>query len=171
MAVTKTDIVNRFNAIVRNGLTPAAGTAVWYSGNSPQDPGNINLGARAEPGKIASEVPGAALMASAVFNVLHGFAMEYTRVRMGRIFYLTDAAPLQYGPSLTALHPRLALYFPIPGGQREPGIQINATQLDAFLVNLRNQVNAIRSGAAYTFTIIACHNSCHSACHGSRGRR
>lgn len=175
MAITKTDIVNKFNAIVRNGLAPAAGTAVWYMGSAPGNASDPSLGPRAEPDKAASDVPGAALMASAVFNVLHGFAMEYTRVRQAEILLLTDSTTYSsFGTSLTALHPRFALYFPIPGGQREPGLQINEAELDDFLEDLRDRVNVIRNGTEYTHTITAvpvCHTSCHGSCHGSRGRR
>lgn len=190
MAVTKATIAAQFNSIVRNALnTPAPGAAPWFAGNVPGVPdvaGSIpgdgqaqiqshgHLGARAEPGKSAADIPGAAAMSSSVFNVLHGFAMELTRVRRAQyVVYLGNSAV--YATNTAALHPRFALYFPIPGGQVEPGTVVTLADLNTFLGNLRSAVQNIRTNPAYlhtlTATAAACHSNCHGSCHGSRGRR
>lgn len=173
--VTKTDIINRFNAIVRNQLYYIGSAQAYYGYVPGIGDGNIinhhTLGPQAEPGKSAGDIPGVGAMASAVFNVLHGLAMEYTRVRQMRYMLATDAAPLQGGPYYTALKSYHALYFPIPGNQREPGTYVDSSDLDAFLYALRDAVNDRRQNSAYEHNIAACHASCHSSCHGSRGRR
>ncbi len=203
MAITKADIAARFNTLIINALnTPTAGTAPWYSGNVPFSgtiapiPAGVpranmeasdQLGPQAEPLKTAADIPGTNLVCVTLFNALHGLAMELTRVRKSQFifYYGSPFVPVGHvdynsnpttimGRSTAALHPRFALYFPIPGGQRDPGTAITATALDEFLDDLYEQIQHIRSDDIYMHTITAtasCHSSCHSSCHGSRGRR
>jgi hypothetical protein len=180
--VTKQQIVDKFNSLVRDQLNPPAGNAPWYAGNvtgtyGAQMSNHQDLGQRSEDPKSAGDIPGTGLMASTIFNVLHGFAMELTRVRKARFIYIISSTPPVVYTSpvtvVTALKPRFALYFPIPGNQREPGTPVNSGELDSFLVALRNEINLRRTddNYAHTFSTGVCHTSCHSSCHGSRGRR
>jgi hypothetical protein len=118
------------------------------------------------------------VMATNIFEILHNFAMEMTRVRRARNTHLVDnrsdsqanhSVPGSW--TLTALHPRHALYFDIPGGHRNFGTPVSASAIDSFLNQLRIRVQDIRNGQDYGFEIISCHSSCHSSCHGSRARR
>ena len=180
MAVTKADIATQFNTVVRNALTtPAPDAAPWYLGNvtgTPTPPVSIQndpqLGPRPEPGKSAADIPGLAVTSASVFNVLHGFAMELTRVRRMKYILYTDnpMSPI-VATNSAALNTNLALYFPIPGGQVEPGTIMTLLQLNNFLNNLRAAVQNIRTSNAHMHTVAACHSSCHGSCHGSRGRR
>lgn len=119
--------------------------------------------------------------ASVLFNVLHGLAMQMTRVRRVRFIFGVSwiqwlggtAHPVMYTTS-AALVPQQALYFPIPTGNLPTvGDTVNLVRLENFLRQLRDQVNNIRRGASNTHIsdIYMCHSSCHTNCHGSRSRR
>ena len=165
MAITKAEIAEQFNTLVRdNLLTPVPGTAPWYKGNVPgvqnitgvgsgvpsaAIQNHIQLGPRAEPQKTAADIPGT----------------QY-------VFFFNNLAV--YATSSAALSPNLALYFPIPGGQVEPGTVITLDLLNDFLDELHSTVQVIRTSDNYLHTwgsTASCHSSCHSSCHGSRGRR
>jgi len=190
MTLTKSVIVAKFNSIVRDSLnSPSPSQAPWFQGHVPgvgdvfgtpsghaqaEIQSHFQLGNRNEPGKSVSDVPGAAAMASTVFNVLHGFAMELTRVRRARYVYYYNSQAV-YSTNTAALIPAMSLYFPIPGGQREPGVVITEADIDNFLVSLRNAVQDIRTNDYYIHTLTAtCHTNAPPPpppCHGSRGRR
>lgn len=174
--VTKQYIIDRFNQIVMNGLAnPPRSGASWHnsSGGAVDNASTINrsdLGPQAE--NYQTTFPPNELAATTVFNIVHAWAMELTRVRKGKLVLSTDSpgSPTISSDSV-ALRRELSLYFPIPGGQREPGSFISSPDLDSFLGQLRDQVNSIRNSNTYMHTFVSCHSSCHSACHGSRGRR
>jgi hypothetical protein len=184
-AVSVANVIARFNATVMANVAPNRGAATWHIGAFPwsdiRDPQRLDhLGNVAEPDKtvanytaVGGEAQGA-MASSVVFNILHQFAMELTRVRQARIIYFQTngyTPSLTHATALTALNPNLAIAFPIPH-QPVPGESIDDTIFGTFLANLVNRVNAIRSDAThYQHTFVACHSSCHSSCHGSRGRR
>lgn len=181
--VDKNYVVGRFNALVRDQLTPNLGNATNYYGNVPgaSQSAIINhnqLGSRAEPGITTGEVSLAAAdtgttTANCIFNLLHNFAMTYTRVRQGKWVYVAGGVATEGTQALTALKPSLAVYFPLPEIPPKTGEPVVAQDIDNFLDLLRIKVNAIRTDYAYlhVFGAFACHSSCHSSCHGSRGRR
>jgi|GEM_PF-7046133 len=179
----KAYVIGRFNTIVVNGLSPARDTATWHSSNEPSSlSGNLApldplikfdpLGPQTEGVKSVSDLPPEDLAASVVFSILHRFAMEYTRVRNAEVWYRTpnDTTATMGSTALTAFRTDLALTITIPSYPAIGSI-VSATDLDNFLTTLRDRVNAVRSGNAYTSAILSCHSSCHSSCHGSRGRR
>lgn len=171
--INSTDIINRFNTIVTNGAN-MLNNATWYSGNFPNGTDG-RLGNRWEGTKSAGQLTAATqnqLNSTIVFNVLHGFAMELTRVRRVEAWHRTDTAPLHGGKQLTALNSNFAAYFPIPF-QPIVGERVTDLDLDNFLTSLRNEVNKVRttSNDNYKIDIVTCHNSCHSSCHASRNRR
>ena len=171
--ITAADVINAFNTIVRNAA-PSISSAPWYSGNFPNAPANTELGPLAEVIHTAPEVGSlGALLSVSVFNVLHGFAMELTRVRVAEAWHRTDGAPVYGGAQLTALNSGFALYFQIPAVTGMPGLGFNitSTAMNNFLSQLSAAVNTRRSSTAYLHTIVSCHTSCHGNCHGSRGRR
>ena len=169
MPLSNATILAQFNAIVRNTL-PSLSAATWYEGVHPRVPGNTQLGARTETSQAAASL-GLGTYDHIVFNVLHGFAMELTRVRLSESWFRTDGAPIYDGQALTALNPGLALYFAIPGGQPTPANETTLANLNNFLTLLRSQVVDRRTSAAYVHRMVTCHSSCHGNCHGSRGRR
>jgi putative component of membrane protein insertase Oxa1/YidC/SpoIIIJ protein YidD len=178
-ALTPTDVINRFNTIVRSAASQIDG-ATWYTGNFPSEANGLNggtdpvpsrLGARAEVTHTAADInPPGQFASTIVFNILHGFAMELTRVRKVHAWHRTDAAPIDGGTQTTALNSKFAAYFPIPL-QPTIGSSVDDTQLTTFLGLLLTEVNKVRTGIAYTVDIVTCHNSCHASCHGSRSRR
>jgi hypothetical protein len=176
-AITAAQIISRFNTVVRNAA-PAFSAAAKYYGNFDWAPWHWKLGPQAEVTHTDSDIinpPGAppggvAITAATVFNLLHAFAMELTRVRQGQSIHLTNGGPLASGYAYTALHPREALYFQIPF-QPIPGEPITSARLETFLSALSAQVNVRRSDNTFNFEVLSCHSNCHSACHGARGRR
>lgn len=183
--LSKQEIVDRFNSMVANQLTVPRGSANWHSGNQPLNlvgnRGRPNptitgnpFGARAEPLKAVSDLPSGNLVASVMFNVLHRFAMEFTRVRRAQVWQRTGTGANTatfLGENYAALRTDLALSLDIPN-HPDPGAPVNSAQVDQFLTALRNRINAKRStDANFMMAIMSCHNSCHSSCHGSRGRR
>lgn len=169
MPLSNATILAQFNSIVRNTL-PSLNAATWYAGVHPRVPGNAQLGASTETSQPEASL-GAGVYDHIVFNVLHGFAMELTRVRLSESWFRTDGAPIDDGQALTALNPDLALYFAIPGGQPAVANETTLANLNNFLTLLRNEVTARRTSAAYVHRMVTCHSSCHGNCHGSRGRR
>lgn len=164
------DIIARFNSMVRNNVS-GMDSATWYAGNFPNQPWESRLGPRNEASHSAAEISAVGqLAATVVFNILHGFAMELTRVRTVQAWHRTDAAPINGGAAMTALNSNFAAYFPIPY-QPTVGAVVTDAILNTFLTNLRNNVQTIRTSGAYTIDIVTCHSSCHSSCHGSRSRR
>lgn len=178
--VTKQFVIDRFNTLVRSNAH-RIDSAVWYIGNHPRTISNGALGipnvlgARAEVVHGANDIPGS-MLASTIFNVLHSFAMELTRVRKTRSLYLqtTNGTTVIHndGIQVTALQSEVALYFPIPGGQRDPGTPVDSSSLESFLTDLQTKVNDIRTNeGVYLYNMFSCHTSCHSSCHSSRSRR
>lgn len=167
--LSATDIMTRFNTIVRANAIQIS-SATWYAGNFPSA-SSAKLGARSEVTHSASELAASGyLAATVVFNILHGFAMELTRVRRVQAWHRTDAAPINGGAAITALNSNYAAYFPIPY-QPIIGDPVTDAELVTFLGLLRNAVNNIRSSSAYEIDVVTCHTSCHSSCHSSRSRR
>ena len=165
------EIVNQFNLIVRNNAY-LIGIAPRHSGSTPGG-ADSRLGSQSEILHNASELDGRGyLAATVVFNILHAWAMELTRVRRVHFFHLVNASYEDRGRDLTALRPEYAVYFPIPY-QPAIGAPVTALNLNTFLNNLRTEVNKVRSTnvAAYEVDIVTCHSNCHSSCHGSRNRR
>jgi hypothetical protein len=182
-------IVSMYNTQVRNQAS-FVGSAAWYEGAAnfyPLAPGNVispfgrpgdsqKLGPRAEPAKLPTDVlPSIAqgqMLSTVVFNMLHGWAMELTRVRRVRAVHLryhTRAAE-SVTIETTALNARYAGYFPIPVHPM-PGDLVTDTDLTTFLTALRNQVNLMRNTDLYGMDVVTCHSNCHSNCHSSRNRR
>lgn len=179
--VTKQYIIDQFNRIVRTNA-PRIDNAVWYRGNTPRpvvatNPFSIPnvFGARAEVVHDVGDIRGQ-LLASTIFNVLHAFAMELTRVRKVRCIYFSTndgvVTITNDGKNIAALQSELALYFHIPGGQRQPGTLVVQSELNDFLRDLRDKVVSIRNDeGVYMYNVVSCHTSCHSSCHSSRSRR
>lgn len=171
--ITSADVINAFNTLVRDAA-PSISAAPWYSGNFPNNSGNSELGPRTEVVHTAAEVGAlGAVLSVTVFNLLHGFAMELTRVRATEAWHRTDGAPVYDGSQLTALNTGFALYFQIPTvtGMPGSGFVITSAAMNTFLSQLSSAVNSRRTSTAYLHTIVSCHTSCHGNCHGSRGRR
>ncbi len=185
MSISKTDIINKFNSIFRAGLSPAAGTATSYYGFVPGSPSttisyHADLGPRAEPPIGSAQIPTSAekgvIMANSIFHVLHNLAMEYTRVRQAKWYYLNAASVFSEGTwTLTALHPNFALYFPLPSDSvPNPGTPVSVSDIDDLLEDLRDMVNERRTDSlkyGHHYGGSACHSSAPPTCHGSRGRR
>jgi len=185
-ALTSAFIIGRFNTIVRSAA-PSLNSAPWHAGAIPgQNTTDLvawasveltDYGSQSEnPARTAADIDLAAqgvYTSSAVFSVLHRFAMELTRVRRVRAVRFTNnsgAANLDQAYNTAALQPRLALSFPMPATPAV-GTVITSSDLDTFLNALSVEVNARRSNDAYKHTIATCHSNCHGSCHGSRGRR
>lgn len=170
-------VMSRFNAVVR-AAAPYLNSAPRHSGSFPQmgTSGYVNdsrLGSRTEISHSGPDLgTGGQLVASVIFNVLHGFAMELTRVRKTHAFHFTNTGPIDGNIATTALNPNFAAYFPIPS-YPAPGDVVNLSQLETFLSALSTRVNAIRNDPtnSYVVDIVTCHGNCHSACHSSRNRR
>jgi hypothetical protein len=168
--LSASEILARFNSIVRNQAS-AIDNATWYAGNFPEAPLESRLGPQNEAVHSAAEISSMGqLAATVVFNILHGFAMELTRVRLVQAWHRTDAAPIDGGLQRTALNTNYAAYFPIPY-QPTVGEVVTDAILNSFLSNLRDRVNIVRDSGAYAIDIVTCHSSCHSNCHSSRNRR
>lgn len=166
------DIISRFNSTVTYTLT-YFNSAPRYSGNFPNGGVDSRLGSPSESAKTVGDLTAASggqLASTIVFNVLHGFAMEMTRVRRVQAWHRTDALPLDGGVQTTALNSNYAAYFPIPN-QPLIGEQVNDATLTSFLNDLRLLANTVRTSDSYKIDIVTCHNSCHSSCHSSRNRR
>jgi hypothetical protein len=173
------------------------GGAVWHQGAFPntavKDPKLAEvLGDPAQPAfteanydalaGAGTAAPGA-MAASAMFNVLHNWAQQLTRVRAARLVYFSTAGAVvttTTGAALCALKPELALSFPLPVSAANPmalpGDQMKASGgMESFLNSLSARITAARTlgaaGYSTQFTFVACHSSCHSSCHGARGRR
>lgn len=170
--LTAADIISRFNTTVTFTLSQFS-SATWYSGNFPNGGVDSRLGSRSESAKTVGELTsatGGQLASTIVFNVLHSFAMQMTRVRRVQAWHRTDVAPLDGGVQTAALTLNYAAYFPIPF-QPLVGDQVDDTTLQSFLDNLRTSANNVRTQDSYKIDIVTCHSSCHSSCHASRNRR
>ncbi len=194
--LTHTQIVTKFNTLIKNLLnspaSTATGLATYHTGNRPPatfTTTDARLGNRAEPPKSPADFVAASggatsdLTGTVVYNIMHAWAMELTRVRRVTFVYGVGNAVgggngpnnVQVIPGSAALKPAYALYFPIPV-QPVVGATITETQFDNFLMQLRVRVQEIRTGlvgasAEYRTEIYACHSNCHSSCHSSRNRR
>lgn len=175
MAVTKTYVVDKFNEIViTSPPLPAFNSAPWHAGSPPAGYSGSDLGSQTENMLSVGEIPGEVL-ATSIFNILHNFAQKLTRVHKARFVFgrsvgSTNATTQTY--NIAAFNDFYTLHFPLPIPQPQPGEGVIGAALDAFLTQLRTEVQNRRdnpSGMAQT--IYACHSSCHSSCHGSRGRR
>lgn len=181
--MTKADIINRFNTLVRNQLSPSLDNAPNYYGSVPSSAqfaviNHKDLGSRSEPPMTTGDLTLAAAdngvqVANCIFNLLHNFAMSYTRVRQAKWVYITGGVATEGVMALTALKPSFALYFPLPENPPLTGLPVSGQDVDEFLDLLRIKVNAIRNDGNYMhiYGVFTCHNSCHTSCHGSRGRR
>ncbi len=164
------EIVARFNSIVRNSA-PHISRAPRHRGNFPRRPDDPRLGPQEEVTHSAADLANKGhLAATIVFNILHGFAMELTRVRRVQAWHRTDAAAINDGVEVTALNANFAAYFPIPV-QPLVGEVVTDAFLTGFLNSLRIKVQEIRTQPNFTIDIVTCHSSCHNSCHGSRNRR
>ena len=181
------DVVAQFNSVVMSGLNNR-GTALWHKDSFPntvvKDPHlPDNLGPQSEASMAVADYtnivgtggePGT-LAAAVVFNIVHMWAQQLSRVRMGRLIYFSTVgyvATVTSGSQFTALSSTLALSFPFPSPPM-PAYNASPTagDFDTFLRSLRDRLNLIRGDANYQQTFVACHSSCHSSCHGARGRR
>ncbi len=178
--VTKTSIVNEFNSRVVQYLRDNAslGTAVWHSGNQPFTPSQpSHFGSQTEPGdRTETDITVNGLTPTNIFNIIHGWAMEMTRMRTVRAYtYMTNMSGRQIGtPSTssqsraTAMSDHYMKYFQLPISQPDGGTMMNWEDLQDFMDLLKLEVKAIRDSSV---DLYGCHSSCHSSCHGSRGRR
>lgn len=180
----KQDVINRFNAIVTNQLTVSANRAdLWRYGYVPGAPGTIPtspvLGNRNDPTPSINDLPpaGTNTYIYAVFNSLNALAQRFASVRRARWrYYVTGASPYLQAEAVHYAHVSAGYSMAgwigagVPAGT---GNYAYWSQLDPFLVTLRDQLNNVRTNPAYEVLMeyVACHVSCHSACHGSRGRR
>ncbi len=208
---TKKDFIqNRFKALVRDHVRISG---VWHAGNHPHqgeggsagvvlDYGAAGLGPQHEPEIPSNSSETQSLdtglqVGPTLFNVLHGFAMRLTRIRLGRSYFShsPDSGGTQCymddGLQIAALDPKLALYFPLPSrttrltdltnadeesvynpdNQPLQGESLRAQELDIFLENLRTRVIQLQQGRLQSYTMVSCHANCHSSCHRSRSRR
>lgn len=178
--VTKADIVNEFNSrVVANIVQLSAGQ--WHAGTPPY-PNADHVGAQAEPGnKTETDITVTNLVPTSVFNILHGWAMEMTRMRRVRALRLrtSNTSNPQWSVTneqlggvgntpYTSMSEDFIRYFPIPGGQPNGGTPMNWTELQNFMDTLKDRVNDIRNSLV---TLQGCHSSCHGNCHSSRSRR
>lgn len=180
MTVSKQYVIDRFNTIVKSYITSFAqfSSATNYAGSVPVNgsfSGHADLGPRAETNFTTGNIPGD-YVSSNIFNILHNFAMEYTRVRQANLAYFvnvsyTNTSNYSQNIGRTALRADFALYFPIPAGAPNAGQTITAAQIDSFLASLRDAVYQRRTSSSYAHTLFSCHSNCHTSCHGSRGRR
>ena len=184
-------IIQRFNTAC------GIGAPVWHQGSFPNTavmdpslPGSLGSPAQAAftqgdydflAGAGTSDV--GKMAASVMFNVLHNWAQQLTRVRIARLVFFSTVGSVpttQAGAALCALKPELALSFPFPvaavgSALPSPGdYALAAGGIDGFLTALSAKLSIMRnpaSAAPYQHTFFACHSSCHSSCHGARGRR
>lgn len=94
-------------------------------------------------------------------NVTASGGPAATSERRSGISYMTDTYASFYGNG-----------FPEPssGSNVSSGNVINASQLNTFITDVKNQYASLRA-VTFEASYSVCHNSCHSSCHGSRGRR
>lgn len=181
MPVTKNDIINKFNTLFRAALAQPAGSATNYAGHvtgspAPNITNHPDLGSPSEPLKYYSDIPPQAgtgiELSTSIFNILHNFAMEFTRVRQARWIYITGPSTHSEDTTyrLTALKPQFALYFPIPEYPL-PGEIVEALDVDDFLRDLRSEVDSRRSSSTFGHIFAVCYAAAPPPCHGSRGRR
>jgi hypothetical protein len=187
-ALTPADFVARFNAVVAGPI--AGGSPAIVSSTVPLDAGTTTMpviagtwtrhfydvGPGAEPVFVAGMIPafngeGAII---AAFHILHRFAMQLTRIRITRHFYVYTTTTFTVNEAASrrmALRAGLELYFP-PPPVPIAGSNITMLELNNFVAALFNDVNTRRNNAAFAHvTLSSCHSSCHASCHGSRGRR
>lgn len=179
--MSKNDVIAKFNSLFRAALDLPAGSAQNYYGSVSGSPhSNISthsdLGQRNEPVKVVTDIPAqadrGAFLSTTIFNVLHNFAMEFTRVRQARWIYIVNATTFSEDPNykLTALQPRFALYFPVPEHPL-PGTVVQDHDIDDFLQDLLYQVDQRRASTSYGHIYAVCYSAAPPPCHASRGRR
>jgi hypothetical protein len=178
-ALTNQQILDRFNSLVRTPIVTSLPPT--FSSAAPPNPAGRgltdgDLGPAAEPVFSTSALPaGGEGAITAVFYILHHWAMQLTRIRRAKVFFIVgwaaNTVPVQ---ATVALKSGYELYFPIPTVPAS-GTSITSAVMDNFLSSLKVAVQKRRDGTEGLFHNIiyytACHSNCHSNCHGSRGRR
>lgn len=109
-----------------------------------------------------------------IFDTLHNYARQLTRVRNTVWTYKRNPGPDELGPATPALAAlSISHIYNLLPKPPEPafavGTKISTADIDVFMTNLKANLDAYR--AANPVTITMCHSSCHSSCHGARGRR
>lgn len=175
--IDKAYIVERFNAVVRDGLSPGVNGARWDSGNRPWPcafvGGHGVWGPRNEPNGVSeADIPDTKVVAN-VFAALNTIAKRFAYVRVVSYSHtITGNLGYTIADSGTA---HVSAGYGAPGSVGDPGPGVGqvvrAADLENFLQTLRGQVNAVRGSYAGIEACSHCHASCHASCHGSRGRR
>lgn len=110
---------------------------------------------------------------TAVFNAIHGFANQLTRIRMTDAYYNTNGTYNYVGSGSTALNTTYETTIPRPldpsglvQGEKVSLSSISPGGIDSFMTAMNTSLNSFAAER-----INCCHYSCHGSCHGSRGRR
>lgn len=161
-------------------LATTYNTGIEWGGDQedPFTPANFSPASNTSPAytdaaspPLDSSISSGTITASTILTVFRSYASALSQIRKVRLVkYYNDNGTQTTSSDET----KVTLLKPAYGVDMEDivlkapssGAQINASNLNGFVLNLDNAISANRDDTV-TFEEYYCHSSCHSSCHGS----
>lgn len=161
-------------------LATTYNTGIEWGGDQgdPFSPANFSPAATISPAytdaaspPLDSTITAGVITAGTILEVFRSYASSLSQIRKVRLIkYYNDNGTYGTTSDIT----KVTLLTPTYGvGMQDivlsapaEGAQINAANLNAFVLNLDNAISTNRNDTV-TIEEYYCHSSCHSSCHGS----